>query len=159
MKKINEYNEILNEFKYNSKYSEMKYEVHHGISRSEHIERVGKVSYYLSKFFRMDYVSATRGALLHDFFTSEDISKDEYNKYLKIHPIVSFENASKYFCINKLEEEIIKTHMFPITHTIPKSKEANLVSVVDKMVSVYEALRYQVNMRVSLFIIFLFNIW
>lgn len=52
------------------------------------------------------------------------------------HPIVAFNNASKYFDLNSKEENIIKGHMFPFG--VPKSKEAWIVSYVDKYIAVFE---------------------
>ena len=154
-----EYNNIYNEFKYNSKYNEMKGELHHGISRYDHINRVGKLSFYGTKLFHLDYISATRGALLHDFFTISDINKTSYKKYLKTHPEIALENAVKHFYVNEKEKDIIENHMYPITKTKPQSKESYIVSFSDKLVSIYEFFRFQVKLKVSIFILFLINIW
>ncbi|HCX63311.1 MAG TPA: phosphohydrolase, partial [Clostridiales bacterium] len=52
------------------------------------------------------------------------------------HPIIAFDNAIKYFDLNDKEENIIKGHMFPFG--VPKSKEAWIVSFVDKYIAVFE---------------------
>ena len=60
--------EIINSDKYQS----LKDENHHGLSRYDHSLRVARNTYRLSKKMKLDYVSATRGALLHDYFTNEE---------------------------------------------------------------------------------------
>jgi len=49
---------------------------------------------------------------------------------------------TEYFNLNKKEENIIKGHMFPFG--IPKSKEAWIVSFVDKYIAVFE---YSSNLK------------
>ena len=48
--------------------------------------------------------------------------------------------------------------MYPITRKKPKYKESILVSLVDKAVSCYEALRFQTATAVGITILFLYNI-
>ena len=66
------FDSIANEITQTSKFNELKSENHHGITRYIHVLRVSKYTYKISKFFNMDYVSATRAALLHDYFTNEE---------------------------------------------------------------------------------------
>ena len=54
------------------KFKSLKGEPHHGLNRYEHVIRVAKNTYRISKVLRMDYISATRGALLHDYFNDAD---------------------------------------------------------------------------------------
>ena len=76
------YYDIYSEFNNVNKYRELKSMVHHGNNRLDHINRVAKMSFYLSKYLKLDYVSCTRGAMLHDFFTTDDLSRN--NKKYKI---------------------------------------------------------------------------
>jgi len=57
-------------------------------------------------------------------------------KHAIAHPIIAFENASQYFDLNEKEENIIKAHMFPFG--LPRSKEAWIVSFVDKYIATFE---------------------
>lgn len=51
----------------------------------------------------------------------------------------------KYLDINENVENIIESHMFPLTITkIPKSKEAFIVSLADKICAVKENLNFNV---------------
>ena len=49
-------------------YINLNKEDHHGINRYDHSLRVARKTYKICKKFKLNYVSATRAALLHDFF-------------------------------------------------------------------------------------------
>ncbi len=158
MKKLlKEYYDIYNEFYSVNKYREMKTIIHHGNNRLAHINRVAKMSFYLSKKLHLDYISCTRGAMLHDFFIKEDINKKQYKNFLENHPIIALQNSKEYFDVNEVEEDIIKTHMFPLTHIKPLYNESKVVCFSDKIVSIYEFLRYEVRLTTDILIIFIIN--
>ena len=149
------YYNIYNEFYNVNKYRELKSMIHHGNNRLDHISRVSKMSFYLSKFLKLDYVSCTRGALLHDFFTSDDIKRNgKYKKFLKNHPKIALENSRKYFELNEIEEDIIISHMFPVVKGKPKYAESKVVCLSDKLVSFYEFFRYQFKLSINILILF-----
>ncbi len=141
------YYDIYSEFYNINKYRELKSIMHHGDNRLNHINRVAKMSFFVSKKLGFDYVSCARGALMHDFFTKDDISKKEikYNKFLKEHPSLALINSKEYFDVNNIEENIIMTHMFPITKEKPKYKESKIVCICDKLVSCYEFFRFELG--------------
>ncbi len=141
-----EYYNIYSEFYSVNKYRELKVILHHGSNRLDHISRVSKVSFYLSKFLNLDYISCTRGSLLHDFFTLDDINKNKlnYNLYLKVHPVEALNNARSYFELNEIEEDIILSHMYPLTKPRPKYKESYIVCLSDKVVSFYEFFKFNI---------------
>jgi uncharacterized protein len=123
-------------------YQQMRYLKHHDESVFEHSVKVAFYAYQMAYKHNLDWESAIRGALLHDFFLykfqktfSPRIITDSI-KHAIIHPIIAFNNASKYFDLNKKEEDIIKGHMFPFG--LPKSKEAWIVSYVDKCIATIE---------------------
>jgi uncharacterized protein len=145
-KKKKKYLDILEEFDI-EKYNDMLLDKHHGLTRYDHSLRVAKNSFYLSYFFRADVLTTTRAALMHDFFTNDDIDKKQFLNYLKTHPETALENSKKYFTVSEAEEQIIKSHMFPIGSEIPSSKEAWIVSFTDKYVSIYEFFRFQLLPR------------
>lgn len=92
----------------------------------------------LRKHYDIDYHSLIRGAFLHDlFFYNWRVDKKSRKHHLTHHPAIALENAKKEFKdINKIEEDIILNHMWPITITkYPKSVEAKLVSLMDKKVT------------------------
>ena len=75
LKNRNDYYDIYNEFNQVNKFRKLKSIEHHGNNRLDHINRVAKMSFLVSKKLKLDYVSCTRGAILHDFFTIDDLSR------------------------------------------------------------------------------------
>ena len=112
------YYDIYGEFYNVNKYRELKSIVHHGNNRLDHINRVAKLSFFVSKRLGLDYISCTRGAMMHDFFTLDDLSKKnkKYNDFLKEHPKIALDNSEEYFDVNEVEKDIILSHMYPIIH-------------------------------------------
>ena len=82
-----------------------------------------------------------RGALLHDYFLY-----DWHNNAFPpnglhgfSHPYTAWQNASKDFTLTEREQNIIRSHMFPLTLTkIPKYRESFIVTLVDKYCSLCE---------------------
>ncbi len=141
------YYDIYSEFYNVNKFRELKSIMHHGDNRLNHINRVAKLSFLLSKKLGYDYISCTRGAMMHDFFTKSDIRKGDtkYSNFLKTHPNIALKNANNYFDINEIESNIITTHMYPITKEKPKYKESKIVCICDKLVSLYEFFRFELG--------------
>ena len=86
--------------------------------------------------------SLVRGALLHDYFLYD---WHENNKYHKLHGYTharrAMENAARDFPLNKIEEGIIFAHMFPLNLThFPKSREARIVCMADKICAGFETM-------------------
>lgn len=131
-------NDILND----EKYRKLQSEPHHGVTRFDHSVRVAKRTYLFAKKRKMNYKEATRAALLHDFFFSNQVVTDNIKAAYK-HPIFAYKNASKYYGLSNKESNIIRSHMFPLSVEIPKSKEAWVVSCADKSVAFYEFLKFK----------------
>lgn len=110
---------------------------HHGDNRYDHCMRVAYYTYIISKKIHLQYKKATEAALLHDFFTTE-VQNENSIARLRRHPNHALENASKYFELDDMQKDIIKTHMFPITFTPPKYLESWIVDIVDDVVALYE---------------------
>ena len=121
----------------NEEFMKTKEKVHHGTSRFDHLMRVSYHSFLISKFLRLNYKETARAALLHDFFLDE-VDNESTIKALQKHPMYAVENAKKYFRLTPREEDIIKTHMFPITFTPPKYLESWIVDIVDDVAGIYE---------------------
>lgn len=155
MKNKEIYYNIYSEFYNVNKFRELKTIVHHGNNRLNHINRVAKMSFFISKKLNLDFISCTRGAIMHDFFTIDDLSKNDNNaiQYWKKHPNEALQNSSYYFEVNEVEKDIILSHMFPITKKVPAYPESKIVCISDKVVSIYELLRYQLNFSMNLAII------
>ncbi len=145
--------EIINSDKYQS----LKDENHHGSSRYDHSLRVAKNTYRLSKKFKMDYVSATRGALLHDYFTNEEYRNTKGMKKYSMHPVIALNNAIREYELNPIEENVIVSHMYPMGKTKPNCKESWLVSSVDKGVAIYECVRFKAKELIAFTCVLVIN--
>ena len=138
--KDKKYLEIVDEILNNEEFNKLKEYRHHGIDRLTHSINVSYRSYRIVKFLRLNYKAAARAGLLHDFFfvNNQKIKLGERIKVLFKHPIYALENSKKYFKISKVEENIIKSHMFPLGLRIPIYIESWIVDLVDDFLSVTE---------------------
>ncbi len=116
-----------------------KFYQHRRVSCLEHSFNVSYLSFYICKHLHLNYRSAARAGLLHDFFLYDwhDPGKP-VNFHGYRHPYVARDNAKKYFEISLLEEKIILRHMWPFTPIPPLRPEAFIVSMVDKYCTVLE---------------------
>ncbi len=132
---INIVNDIIN----NDEFLKIKDIEHHGITRYDHSVKVSYYSYKIAKVLRLDYIQVARGGLLHDFFVSpKERSKKERFVSVFVHPKKAVETAKSNFSLTKKEEDMIRTHMFPINLAVPKYLESWVVSTVVKVVAVNE---------------------
>ena len=174
-KKTNiEFENLVSDILENEYFLETKKDIHHGTSKYEHSIRVAKLSYNLSKIFKVDRKATARAGLLHDFFFGTRKEKPE-NSYLR-HPVTASINAKKYFNVNELESEAIKTHMFhqvllkkifpfinrkekaSIKEFKPKSKEGWIICASDMIVSIMECERFQFSYVANVALLLVFNI-
>lgn len=140
-----EYFDFIREFCYTDEFASMQKNIQHGdISVVQHIYSVSYISYRLSKKLKCDQKTVTRGAFLHDFFYYDWHNPDPSHRLHGYHhPTTALKNAkilSKKLgtSLNKIEENIIYRHMFPLTIVPPKYKESILVCIVDKYVALKE---------------------
>ncbi len=126
------------------KFQSLRCEPHHGLSRYDHVLRVAKNTYRISKLLRIDYVSATRGALLHDYFNDDDYNNTKGLKKGSMHPVIALNNARREYFLNQKEENIIVSHMFPVAPTrIPKYLESWIVNLIDDYIAIKEELEFK----------------
>jgi len=153
----NDYYEIIKDIYEHEEFQELKNYFHHNSSIYEHVKEVAYLSYRVCKYLKLDYRSAARGALLHDYFfydwRNHDVPDLPRRKFHGIeHPKIALVNAKKTFTLNKIEEDIIKKHMWPLTAIPPRYKESFIVSFADKYLSSKEFLdefRKKINQRLS----------
>lgn len=122
---------------------QMKEYVQHGqTSTYSHCKQVSYYSYLLAQKLKLnlDYSSLVKGAFLHDFYLYDWHTKnDGHDLHAFTHARKSAKNASKNFLLNPKEINIIESHMWPLNLlTLPKSKEAIIVCLVDKFCSIIE---------------------
>mgnify|MGYP004652486735 FL=1 len=153
-----EFDSIINDIKNHPEFLKLKDEFHHGISRYEHSLRVSKMVYKMTKTLNLNYEGATRAALLHDFFFNADVKEYNAQKTLQIHPLYACLNASLYFKLDKMQENMIKSHMFPVFLEMPKYKESLVLTIADKIVATHEMYRYKLAATLGIYMLFLFNV-
>ena len=145
MGKYKSFDSIAKEMLSNKKFLRLSHESHHGITRLDHSLNVAKKVYKYAIKFNLDYVSATRAAIVHDFFTNAEFISNHGLIQGVVHPDIALANARGEFEINDMEANMIESHMFPLSVVVPKSKEAWLLTAVDKMQAVYEYASFKFN--------------
>lgn len=150
-----EFNNIISDILKNKEFIDLKYEIHHGISRLDHSLNVARLTYKMCKRLHVkNYEEITRAALLHDFFRTDDVPE----KCFLNHPLKAVENSKKNFEISDFQENIIAAHMFPVTKNIPKHVGSWIVSGADKAVAIYECTKYKVPLTIGAAFLFCMNI-
>ncbi len=166
MNNYESYESLTDDILKNRHFQKIGLETHHGITRLEHSCRVARYTYKYAIKWHLDYRSATKAALLHDFFIDEDFVNIKGLYKGVAHPDIALANAKREFGLNELEENAIEAHMFPLNMTLPRYKESWLITGIDKMVAIYELATsfvrilglQKVKTYALLYSLFLFNI-
>lgn len=117
---------------------------HRPFTTLEHSIRVAQIAYNwsirLERRFDLDIRAVTRGALLHDFFLYDwhHLRPDGARWHGFRHPRIACQNAERCFTLSEKEKDIILSHMWPLTVRRPRSREAFIVMMADKMASIQE---------------------
>ncbi len=161
----NQYMKLVSPILENKEFSQLETVVHHGTTRMNHSLRVSYYSYKIAKALCLDYDQVARAGLLHDFFLDRTVdyekTKDKVLLFTTGHPKVAAENAKKYFSLTEKEEDMIKTHMFPVDYRIPKYAESWIICAVDKLVGLYEfgrKFKYQLTYGFNFSLLLMLNI-
>lgn len=128
-----------------------QYEQHLDIDRLQHITSVAYLTYKICKELELDYKTASECACMHDlvYYDWRDGTNGAWHKnHGYKHPNYACLNAAElYSCkLTKLQDDIIRHHMWPLTLVPPKSKEAFVVTFADKYCATREVL-YSVNKK------------
>lgn len=143
---IQEFRSIIKDIIENSSVISLKEHLQHlKGSRYEHCYEVAYYTYMICKKWGLDYISATRGAMLHDFYFYDWRNKGvdgqkRFHAYR--HPRIALNNAVENFELNELEKDIILKHMWPLTIRFPRFPESYIVTFVDKYCAIQEVFRY-----------------
>lgn len=121
-------------------YQKLKnYTHHHATTRYQHCLNVAWYTYIWCKASGLDYISAARGAMLHDFFVYDWRSEQPIKgRHSAVHPKIALENAKKYFEVNEVMEDVIINHMWPNTIRPPRTPEGMVITVADKYCATLE---------------------
>ena len=91
---------------------------------------------------KVDIKSLVRGSLLHDYFLYDwHIFDKSHRLHGFTHAKKAMNNAIRDFNINKKEQSMILTHMFPLNLRIPKYKESIILCIADKIVATKETFK------------------
>lgn len=158
-KKITEYNlakEIFSlgkDILIDPKAMQMKQFTQHGTtSVFNHCVAVAKFSLLIAQFLektlriKVDRRSLVRGALLHDYFLydwHDPVPAHKIHGFT--HPGIAWRNASRDFDMNRIEENIIRRHMYPLTPIPPTKRESIIVCLADKWCAICETFKVDVS--------------
>ena len=143
---VQEFREIVKDIMENSSVISLKeHEQHMNTSRYRHCYEVAYYTYIICKKLGLDYISAARGAMLHDFYFYDWKNKGvegqkRFHAYR--HPRIALNNASENFDLNEVEKDTIIKHMWPLTITFPKYSESYIVTLVDKYCATKEFFKF-----------------
>lgn len=134
------YQEFIEEFSAHPQVLSMMNYPHHGhIDCLSHSVHVSYTAYKVGEKLGLDTASLARGGLLHDFYLYDwhkKINRSGFHGFT--HSKTAFNNASRLFKLNQIEENIIKTHMWPMNLKPPMFKESFIVMLVDKYCALVE---------------------
>jgi uncharacterized protein len=120
------------------------YKQHHGTTRFMHSLNVSYLSWRMARKLGLDERVAARAGLLHDFCVydfREKLPDGEVQAFY--HPKVAARTSGEHFELYEIERQAILSHMFPLG-PLPRSKEAWLISCMDKFCACTEFLRVKV---------------
>lgn len=116
---------------------------HYQTTRLEHSLHVSYCSFVTCRKLGLDYQSAARGGLLHDFyFYDSNVTKLKQGLHCFCHPAIALDNACQLFDLNDVEKDIILKHMWPVTIKPPKYKESYIVTLMDKYCAAREVIQF-----------------
>ena len=136
---------ILNGLDTDERVLKMKNFVQHGrVSTYDHCRSVVQLSYQINRRYHLhaDERILLRAAMLHDFFLYDWHVKDNSHRLHGFrHADRAVEHAVREFAISEDEKSVIWSHMWPLNLSrLPRSKEAWIVCLADKLVSLEETL-------------------
>ena len=158
-----EFQEIINPLVSNETVQKMKnFRQHYETSCFDHCYAVAYYCYLICKKYNLDYISATRAAMLHDLFLYDWRVKQPGRKGLHAftHGKISCQNACELFDLNDKEKDMIIKHMWPVTIEFPKSFEGLVLTFVDKycaMSESFEILKSRLFMKKTFRYAYLFS--
>lgn len=138
-----EFQEIIKDIIENEEFQKTKhYRVHGNTSLYAHCYSVSYFVYLICKRKKLDYKSAARGAMLHDFYLYDWKNKNSHPRpHAFTHPFTAYKTAKRQFKLNWMEKDMILSHMWPVTFfTIPLCYEGFILTCVDKSCAFHEFL-------------------
>lgn len=133
---LNCVNDLLSTQQVNS----MKQWDHHFFTTTyDHSLFVSYFAFRLARRLKCDYEMTARMGLLHDLFLYDGHDRCAHpGNQCFDHPIAALKNARELVDLNEKEANIIVSHMWPLAKTMPRSKEALIVNISDKLCAILE---------------------
>ena len=138
-----DFQEIIRDIISNKTVQKMKnFMQHYDTTCFDHCYVVSYYCYLICKRLNLDYKSAARAGMLHDFFLYDWRKKQPDRKGLHAftHGKIACENACKLFNLNDKEKDMIIKHMWPVTVALPNSLEGLILTFVDKYCAISESI-------------------
>lgn len=137
---INEFHVVVSSLLENDQVKQLDNFIQHRcFTRLQHSLDVAYYSFRVSRLLGWDSTSAARAGLLHDLFLYDRKDEDcDIKRHWSRHPMIALTNAREICELNKIEEDIIKKHMWLATLRPPRYKESYVVTFVDKYCAVRE---------------------
>ena len=137
------FSRLFSEVNRDGKLEQMRAFIQHGsVTTYDHCIAVARLSFQMNRRLRIRAreKELVRGALLHDYFLY-DWHHWDGPLHGPHHPKVALKNAKRDFSLTKREENIIRSHMWPLTlFHYPRTREAVIVCIADKICSARETL-------------------
>jgi len=122
---------------------------HPGTCCYEHSVFVSYVAFRLARRWGLDCRTAARGGLLHDLYLYDAHDHSNYKgNQCFAHPRAAAKNAA-VLCggLSEKEENIILSHMWPLSRRMPHCGEAYVVNLADKLCATAEVARIWRRMK------------
>ena len=142
---------ILARYDQHPEVQRMREFIQHGdVTTYQHCKNVVLVSFWLNRRFHLgaDETSLAVGAFLHDFYLYDWHKRSSFRGLRRLfemhgfaHPGSACVNAERCFAITRKEQNIISSHMWPLTFRhVPTCREAVIVCLADKYCAVLESM-------------------
>ena len=121
---------------------------HPGVNCYEHSVVVSYVAFRLARRWGLNYRSCARAGLLHDLYLYRWNDQSAHPGLQCFdHPEFALRNAMGLTHLSKLERNIILAHMWPLALHLPRSREAWVVSLADKLCATAEVVQLFKRMK------------
>lgn len=115
---------------------------HFDVTCYDHSLFVSYVAFRLARRLRWDYMAAARGGLLHDLYLYDPKEPGSHpGNQCFDHPKAALKNAGQLTRLTPVEENIIISHMWPLSRRMPRYREAVVVNLADKLCATAEVCR------------------
>lgn len=118
----------------NPEYQQLKNYVHHNCTnRYQHCLNVAWYTFLWCKKAGLNYKSAARGAMCHDFYLYDNAQFYKTNmRHSVVHPRYALLNTRLHFETDPVMEDCIVHHMWPAGSGMPTTPEGMIVTLADK---------------------------